>query len=55
MKISKEEAAKAKAAAQREWQRIMGQPKKNLSAKDKRALAAQKAIIAAADNVIEGE
>lgn len=55
LKISKEEAQRAKDAAKREKQHIMGQSKKNLSAQDKRNIAAQNAVIAAADDVIEGK
>jgi len=55
LKISKEEAERAKATAKREKQRIMGQSKKNLSAQDKRDIAAQNAIIEAADHIIDGE
>jgi len=55
LKISKEEAERAKAAAKREKQRIMGQSKKNLSAQDKRTIAAQNAIIEAADHIIDGK
>jgi hypothetical protein len=55
MKISKKEAERAKADAKREKQRVLGQPKKNLSTQDKRTIAAQNAIIDAADRVINGE
>jgi len=55
MRISREEAQRAKADAKREKQRILGQPKKNLSTQDKRDIKAQNAIIEAADKIIEGE
>jgi hypothetical protein len=55
MKITKREAERAKASAKAEKQRVLGQPKKNLSTQDKRNIAAQNAIIEAADRVIRGE
>lgn len=55
MKISKAEAAKAKAEAKREKQRILGQPKKNLSTTDKNRIRALNVVIEAADEVIEGK
>lgn len=55
MKISKNEAQRAKDAARAEKQRIMGQAKKNLSAQDKRDMRTQNAIIEAADRIIKGD
>lgn len=54
MKISKGEAAKAKADARREKQALLGQAKKNLSASDKKRIKALNAVIEAADKIIEG-
>lgn len=54
MKISKEEAQKAKDSARAEKQRIMGQPKKNLSTADKARIKSLNAVIKAADKIIEG-
>lgn len=55
MKISKQEAMKAKADARKEKQAILGQPKKNLSKSDKARIAALNAVIEAADTIIEGK
>ena len=55
MKISKNEAQRAKDAARAEKQRIMGQSKKTLSTQDKRDMKAQNAIIDAANRIINGE
>lgn len=55
MKISKQEAMKAKADAKREKQALLGQTKKNLSSKDKARIKALNAVIEAADNIIEGK
>lgn len=55
MKISKQEAAKAKADARREKQALLGQSKKNLSKADKSRIAALNAVIEAADKIIEGK
>lgn len=54
-KISKESAQNAKDQARREKQRVLGQAKKNLSAKDKQDIASYNAIIEAADTIINEE
>lgn len=55
MKISKSEAAKAKADARRDKQAILGQAKKNLSTQDKAKIRALNAVVDAADKIIEGK
>lgn len=55
MKISKEEAQRAKDKARKDKQAILGQPKKHLSTKDKAQITSLNAVIEAADRIIEGK
>ena len=54
-KISKESAQRAKDSARKDKQAILGQSRKNLTAKDKRDIAALNAVIEAADSIINEE
>lgn len=53
MKLSKNEAQRAKDSARKEKKALLGQTKKHLSTQDKARIASLNAVIDAADKIIE--